>query len=87
MFKALVSFSNGETLELHDGQLIVPISRFTHEDEISVSQCETFKLWYHSSAGMVPSIAELLVKHDFFYLLDNSDKIYKTSAVVSIENL
>ena len=87
MFKALLTFSNGETLELFEDQLIVPISKFVNNNEISVSQCETYELWNHSSAGMIPSITELLLKHDFFHLIDNSDKIYKTSAVVTIENL
>lgn len=87
MNKALLTFSNGETLELSDGQLIITISKCIVNDEISVSQGPTYTLWYHASAGMIPSIGELLCKCDYFQLLENTDKMYNSSAVVTVENL
>jgi len=85
--KALLTFANGETLELSEGQFITPISQFTNDSDISVSQCPTYEIWYHSSAGMIPSICELLCKCDFFHLLDNHNKVYNSKSVVTIENL
>ncbi|NME65664.1 hypothetical protein HF846_13775 [Clostridium cadaveris] len=87
MNKALLTFSNGETLELHEDQLIIPISKLVIDDEITVSQCEPYKIWFHSSAAMTPSICELLCKCDFFHLIDDTDKIYNPKAVVTIKNL
>jgi len=85
--KALLTFSNGKTLELCDNQLIITISKLVIDDEISVSQGPTCTLWYHSSAGLIPSICELLCKCDFFQLTDNTDKAYNSSTVVTVENL
>lgn len=87
MNKALLTFSNGETLELCDDQLIIPISKLVVNDDISVSQGLTYKLWYHSSAGLIPSICEMLCQCDFFQLMDNTDKVYNSAAVVTVENL
>lgn len=87
MNKTLLTFSNGEKLELYENQLVIPIGKLIIDNKTTVSQQPTHELWYHSSAGMIPSITELLVKYEFFHLLDNSDKIYKSSAVVTVENL
>lgn len=88
MHKALLTFSNGKTLELCDEQLVIPISRFLDgKKEISVSKGLPYELWYHVHDGLIPSIAELLCKSDFFQLPDNENKIYSSSAVVSVENL
>lgn len=87
MFKALLTFSNGETLELCDGQTIFPISKHMAGDDVSTSQYPPCELWNHSSAGMIPSVTELLCKYDFFQLSNDDGKVYKSSAVVTIENL
>jgi len=87
MNKALIKFSNGDSLELFDEQLIITISKLVINDDISVSQGPTYKLWYHSSAGLIPSICEMLCQCDFFQLVDNTDKAYSSTAVVTVENL
>lgn len=87
MNKALITFSNGERLELYPDQLIILISKFVKGNEIFTSQQEVYTIWYHASAGLIPSITEFLCKCDFFQLSDETNKIYKSSAVVSIENL
>jgi len=86
MNKALLTFSNGQTLELFEGQKIITISKYVTDDAINVSQGPMYELWDHISAGMIPSVGELLCSCDFFQLLDNTDKMYSTSAVVTIEN-
>lgn len=85
MHKALLTFSNAETLELCDGQLVTLISKSIVNDEVIASQSETYEIWNHSSAGMIPSICELLFRCDFFHPLDNDDKVYNSKAVVTIE--
>lgn len=87
MNKVLLTFSNGEILELCEGQRIITISKHIVDDDISASQGPTYELWNHSGAGMIPSISELLFKCDFFQLIDDTDKAYNTSAVVTIKNL
>ena len=87
MNKAILSFSNGDTLELFEGQRITPIARHTYEDGVGTSQCETYEIWCHWSAGMIPSITELLCRCDFFLLQDDTDKAYASASVVSIKNL
>lgn len=87
MNMALLTFSNGDTLELYEGQRIISISKLIIDDDTSVSQNPTYELYNHSSAGMIPSVCELLCKCDFFYLIDNDDIVYNSKAVVTIKNL
>jgi len=88
MDKALITFSNGETLELHEDQKIIPIIEYTNKDnEISVSKDCVYEIWYHGNEGLIPSIAELLCRCSYFQLMENENKIYCSSAVVSLENL
>lgn len=87
MLEALIEFSNGEKLKVKDGQLIFPVIKFVHNEELMTSKSEPFELWYHTHNGLIPCITELLCKYDFFQLEENGDKIYKSSSVVSIENL
>jgi hypothetical protein len=87
MNKVLLTFSNGETLELCENQLIVPISKLIVNDDVSVSQCPTYELWYHSGEGFIPSVCELLCKCDFFQLKDDPNKCYNSKSVVTIKNL
>lgn len=87
MFKGLITFSNGATLEIEEDQLIIPISRLEHEGEISTSQYPMYKVWYHIHDGFIPSLTELLCQCDFFQLVGDNSKVYKSSAVVTIENL
>ena len=89
MVKALLTFSNGETLELQDEQYIVPIVKFPEEDSnrLGVSLDKPYKLWSHVHDGLIPSICEFLCNCEFFFLPDNREKIYNSNAVVTIKNL
>lgn len=86
MFKAQITFSNNDKLILSEDQLIVPIKHYKHEGQILTSMCEPYKIWNHIHDGLIPSITELLCRCDFFRLIEY-EKVYKVSAVVSIENL
>lgn len=87
MFKAKITFSDNSTLMLEDGQLIFPISKFEFHDEITTSQCKPYSIYHHVNAGLVPSVTEMLCRCDFFQLSENADIVYKSSSVVTIENL
>ncbi|RDU22182.1 hypothetical protein [Anaerosacchariphilus polymeriproducens] len=87
MQQVKITFSNNETLVLEEGQRIAPISQLIHNSENITSQQPSYKIGYHISAGFIPSVTELICSCDFFRLLENENKIYKSSAVVSIENL
>lgn len=84
---ALLTFSNGEKLELPENQLIIPLVKDTVNDEIIVSQGHIYTLWYHSGAGLIPSVCEILCQCVFFQLPSNLDKVYNSAAVVTVENL
>ncbi len=86
MFKAKLTFSNNSSLVIEDGQILYPIYKTRHNGEEFTTQTN-FEVYHHASAGLVPSLTELLCKYDFFQLSENADMVYKSSAVVSIENL
>lgn len=88
MVRALLTFSNGETLELYSSQKIIPISKHIDKNgDINVSPDRTYELCPHHNHGLIKSITELLSSCEFFELFEDQNKAYKTSAVVSIENL
>lgn len=87
MSKALLTFSNGETLKLHEGQLLTPISLISKGEDQFASKGAPCELWTHTHDGLVPSIVEFICKCDFFQLVDDPNKIYKSSSVVTVENL
>lgn len=87
MSKALLIFSNGEKLVLPEGQRVITIIKSTYKDEILTSVSEVYTLWDHASAGMIPSVTELLCRCNFFHLIENEDKVYNSSSVVTIENI
>ena len=87
MHKAKLTFSNGEILILNESQLLVPIIKYTNGDDVSASVDKSYEIWNHIHNGLIPSITEFLFRSDYFHLLDNPDKIYNSSSVVTIENI
>ncbi|WP_238905661.1 hypothetical protein [Clostridium sp. YIM B02506] len=87
MSKALITFSNGEILEVRDGQLISTITqRIDENEEITVSHSPSYTLWNHTHDGLTTAICEMLCRCDFFSPSDSA-KIYFSKSVVSIENI
>lgn len=87
MSKALLTFSNGETLELSEGQLITPVLKIVESDSIYASQDKSYEIWYHIHDGLIPSILEMLFSCEFFALLDDHSKVYNSKLVVTIKNI
>lgn len=86
MNKALLTFSNGETLELSEGQLVTPILKIIESDTYA-SQDKSYKIWPHVHDGLIPSILEMLFSCEFFALLDDHSKVYNSKLVVTIKNI
>jgi len=87
LYKAKLTFSNGDILILHDTQVLVPIVKCINENVVFASKDKSFEIWNHIHDGLIPSITELLLKSEYFHLLDNPDKVYNSSLVVTIENI
>ena len=89
MRRAILTFSNGSTLVLDEGQIVIPISFVCSEEETMISYGAPYHIRSDIRDGLVSSIAELLCKYEFFRLVEPEDerKFYKSSAVVSIDSV
>ena len=88
MCRAILTLSNGDTLELHEGQIVMPIAFIHREEEAFTSMVAPYELWYHVHDGLIPCITELLCRYEFFQIFDNEEStVYKSSAIVSIKNV
>jgi len=87
MTKATISFSNGDKVTVSEGQRIIPISRYTYDEKLTTSQGMSVEMWSHIDDGLIPCITEFLINCDFFRLDLESEKVYSSSAVVTIENI
>lgn len=73
-----------------EGQYLIPIVKHQiQEKEWTVSKSEPFEAWVHMHDGLTMPIAEFLCNCEFFTISgeDECNRIYRSSAVVSIENL
>ena len=82
-----LTFSNGETLIVHEDQILIPIVRVVRDKDISASMGKPVEIWSHTHNGLIPSLLDLLFASEYFCLVDTQDKVYNSSAVVTIENL
>jgi len=86
MRKALITFADKSTLEIQEGQLLMPIVKQEIDNEVSAGQAKPREMYWHHNNGLIPDILGLLYSCDFFYVLDSQDKAYGASSVVSVEN-
>jgi hypothetical protein len=83
-----ITFSNGDSLEIHDGQQIIPIIRHTGaNDELHASMGSVYELESHPHGGLIPSVLDLLLRCEFFMLAENPNKAYATVGIVSVEKI
>lgn len=87
MVKALIKFSNGDVLELSEGQSILLFSKIIIDGKTSISQSDIFKVWRHHHDALLTPILDMLCSCDFFQPIDDTHKAYSSFAVVSVENL
>ncbi len=87
MSKALVTFANGETLTIHEGQLLVPLVSSNNCENHKVVFGEVYEVWYHAHDALIPSILHFFAISEFFFTVDNRKKIYNPKTVVTVEQL
>lgn len=90
MCSALLTFADGSTLTLKENQRLIPIVSSmdnTPLPHLEVSKSSSFELWVHIHDGLIPGLCEFLVNCSFFHLLEDSNTIYKSDAVIKIQNL
>lgn len=85
MDKAIIYFSDKSTIELKEGDHIIPISRFLDPDGKEIASMDvSVELWNHIHNGLIPSIMNIFLKCDFFYVNHNYDTAYNSKAIVKI---
>lgn len=87
MSKALVTFANGETLIIHENQMLVPLVSTDNYENHKVVLGEVYKVWYHANDALIPSILHFLSICEFFFTVDNPQKVYNPKTVVTVEQL
>ena len=85
MKTATIYFSDGSTLTLSEGDIIVPIVPMVMDNEKFASMDKSVKLYNHIHDGLIPSIMEALCHCPFFYIGSNCAPVYGTNSIVKIE--
>lgn len=83
-------FSDGKSLTIKEGDLIVPIKLPSNIDdkskEIQPFFDMPFEAWYHTSYGLGPSIIQGLINSVYFCLVGKTDILYNTNSITRIES-
>ncbi|HDR8452406.1 hypothetical protein [Bacillus cereus] len=83
---AIITFSNNEELIVYEEDLFIPVKLVDYEGTPSSAMGEPYKIWSDHHDGFIPCLTELIASVPFFKHIDDSNKIYKSSAVVKITN-
>lgn len=86
MNNALLTFSDGSTLLVKEGQRLIPVVSYKKDDHLEVSLDQSFEIWYHSNDGLIPALCEFLVNCSFFSLFEDTSTVYKSDSVIKIQN-
>ncbi|WP_419024340.1 hypothetical protein [Emergencia sp.] len=81
---ARIYFSDKSSIEVKEGDLLIPI---IYKNDVSAnfaSMGEPSELWNHANNGLVPSILDVFARCDFFYLNGDSSNVYNSNSVVKI---
>ena len=87
MSQSKITFANGDTLVIQEGEFFVPIVLTEHNGESFSSMGVPYEISGHVHDGLIPSITTLCLKSGFFYNIDEPGKVYNPSTIVSIENI
>lgn len=85
--KVEITFSNNEKIYLKEGDILIPLVKTRHKDNETITQSYPYEIWYHLSAGFVPSATEFLSNCEFFQVKENDSIAYSSANVVSIKNV
>lgn len=86
MSSAIIYFADKSTIELNDGDRIIPIIECRDEDKPFPSVGSPIKIYEHSRDGLIPSILEALYRCKFFFICYDSEVAYNVSSIIKIEN-
>lgn len=90
METAKLYFSDGKSLTIKEGDLIVPIKLPSNSGDngkqIQPFYDMPFETWYHTSYGLAPSIIEGLLNSIYFCLAGKTDILYNSNSITRIEN-
>ena len=85
MENATIYFSDKSTIELNESDYLIPIVSNKLDDKITASMGESMQIWNHIHNGLIPSIMDVFVNCDFFYINHDYDTAYNSKAIVKIE--
>lgn len=83
--KAIIQFSNGSALEIHETDVIIPITPLANEDVPSSSMGATVNVTPHVHNGLLPSLMNAFCNCDFFYLNHDYSIAYCSKSIVSVK--
>jgi hypothetical protein len=93
MATSVITFANGETLELNEKSLIHFVGHFNNIDNESLYVSETIQYGgpvslddYHTELGLAPELVEYFHNSDYFFLHQDPNTIYSTNAIYKIES-
>lgn len=83
-----IYFSDKSTLVLHENDCLIPVvfNPATGSDLGFSSMSKPVELYPHVHDGLIPSILDVLLSCQFFYVGNDCTSVYCTSSVVKIEN-
>lgn len=85
--RAEITFVNGECITVSDGELPFPIIQVERDGKKFASTGEPVQLVPNIHNGLVPNILDMLCASEFFSVTADYDKVYKSSAVLSVAQL
>ena len=85
MNSAIIYFSDKSTLKVKEGDMLTPIVLNKASDDVNASMDKPIELWNHVHNGLIPSLMDVFVKCDFFYLNHQYEVAYNSNAIVKIE--
>ncbi len=84
MGTAIIYFSDRSTLEVKEGDLLIPIFRSGDATSSFASMGEPVEIWNHTSNGLIPSLLDIFTQSSFFYMNGDSSSVYNSGAIVKI---
>lgn len=87
MHNALLTFSDGSTVQVEENQHLIPVVSFESDGNIGVSLDKSFEIWYHIHDGLIPGLCEFLSNCSFFYISEDRSTIYRSDSVIKIQNM
>ena len=84
--KAIVKFSNSETLIIRQDESLIPILLVENKGVKFSSTGETHIIDRHISYGLIPDLMSFFLQYDYFFLSSDPFSVYSTKMIVSIKS-